>query len=122
VGFITADLTPLHTMGLFFPFLIAAVMKTAQGSTTVAIITTAGIMAPLMAPLGLDSAMMSALTVMAIGAGSMVASHANDPYFWVVTRLSGISPRYGYMTQTMVTLIAGLSCMAGVFVFSLFVS
>jgi len=122
VGFITADLTPLHTMGLFFPFLIAAVMKTAQGSTTVAIITTAGIMAPLMAPLGFDSAMMSALTVMAIGAGSMVASHANDPYFWVVTRLSGISPRYGYMTQTMVTLIAGLSCMAGVFVFSLFVS
>jgi len=122
VGFITADLTPLHTMGLFFPFLIAAVMKTAQGSTTIAIITTAGIMAPLMAPLGLDSAMMSALTVMAIGAGSMVASHANDPYFWVVTRLSGISPRYGYMTQTMVTLIAGLSCMAGVFVFSLFVS
>jgi len=122
VGFITADLTPLHTLGLFFPFLVAAVMKTAQGSTTVAIITTAGIMAPLMAPLGLDSAMMSALTLMAIGAGSMVASHANDPYFWVVTRLSGISPRYGYMTQTVVTLVAGLACMAGVFVFSLFVS
>jgi len=121
VDFITRDLTTLHTLGLFFPFLVAAVMKTAQGSTTLAIVTTAGIMAPLTAPLGLDSTMMSALTIAAIGAGSMLASHANDPYFWVVTRLSGISPRYGYMTQTVITLIAGLASMAGVLVFSLFV-
>ncbi|MCL2192187.1 MAG: GntP family permease [Treponema sp.] len=121
VEFITADLSGLYSLGLFFPFLIAAVIKTAQGSSTIAMITTAGIMAPLMAPLGLGSAMMSALTVMAIGAGSMIVSHANDPYFWVVTRLSGISPRNGHTTQTMTTLVAGVSCMVGVFVFSLFV-
>ncbi|MBQ7888369.1 MAG: hypothetical protein IJ356_01265 [Erysipelotrichaceae bacterium] len=45
-------------------------------------------MAPLMAPLGMDSTIMSVLCVMAIGAGAMTVSHANDSYFWVVTNLA----------------------------------
>ena len=72
-------------LGIWLPFLIAAGIKTAQGSSTVAIITTAGLMAPLMATLGLDSETARALVVVSIGAGAMVVSHANDSYFWVVT-------------------------------------
>jgi len=75
-----------------------------------------------MGDLGLDvSDMTRTLTVMAIGAGAMIVSHANDSWFWVVTRLSGISPQNGYKSQTTISLIEGLCCMAGVFIFSLFV-
>ena len=81
VAYITEHATVLKTVGIFFPFLLAAILKSAQGSSTVAITTTAGILAPLMAPLGLTGPALSALTVMAIGAGAMTVSHANDSYF-----------------------------------------
>ncbi len=103
-------------MGLFFPFLLSAILKTAQGSSTVALTTTAGIMAPMLTPLGLTSPIMVALTVMAIAAGAMTVSHANDSYFWVVTNFSGLTPEKGYKTQTMYTLISGLCSMVGIFV------
>jgi len=119
VQFITSNASLLETVGIFFPFLLAAILKSAQGSSTVAITTTAGIMAPLMSVLGLASPVMSALTVMAIGAGAMTVSHANDSYFWVVTNFGALKPDQGYKTQTMVTLIEGLASMAGVFILSL---
>ncbi|MCL2558763.1 MAG: hypothetical protein FWE09_09825 [Treponema sp.] len=119
---ITGNAAALQRLGLFFPFLLAAVIKTAQGSSTVAMIVTAGMIAPLMPELGLDGSDMSrALTVMAIGAGAMIVSHANDSYFWVVAKLSGMTARQGYKSQTLITLIEGLCCMAGVYALSLFV-
>ncbi|MBN2753033.1 MAG: GntP family permease [Rhodospirillaceae bacterium] len=95
-------------LGIFLPFIIAAGIKTAQGSSTVAIITTAGIMAPLLVPLGLDSDNARALVVVVIGAGSMVVSHANDSFFWVVTQFSNMDPKTGYRLQTGGTLVQGL--------------
>jgi len=59
-------------LSIWLPFVIAAALKTAQGSSTVAIITTAGIMAPLLGTLGLETPTARALVVVAIGAGSMV--------------------------------------------------
>ena len=119
---ITGDTYALRNLGLFFPFLLAVAIKTAQGSSTVAMIITSGMIAPLMGDLGLDATDMTrTLTVMSIGAGAMIVSHANDSYFWGVTKLSGISPHDGYRSQTVITLIEGLCCMLGVFVFSLFV-
>ena len=61
------------------------------------------------------------LVVMAIGAGAMTVSHANDSYFWVVTNFGGISPQNGYRTQTLLTLILGLSTITALFLISLFV-
>jgi len=119
VEYITSNASLLQTVGIFFPFILAAILKTAQGSSTVAMTTTAGIMAPLMGLLGLDSAVLSALTVMAIGAGAMTVSHANDSYFWVVTNFGSLKPEQGYKTQTMVTLLEGLAAMVGVFLLSL---
>lgn len=120
VGFITENADSLQVIGIFFPFLLAAILKSAQGSSTVAITTTAGIMAPLMGALGMDSVAMSALCVMAIGAGAMTVSHANDSYFWVVTNFGEMTPDQGYKTQTLGTLVEGLCSMAGIFVISLF--
>jgi GntP family gluconate:H+ symporter len=95
-------------LGLWLPFVIAAGIKTAQGSSTVAIITTAGLMAPLLPALGLDGDIAKALVVVAIGAGSMVVSHANDSFFWVVTQFSNMDVKTGYRLQTLGTLFQGL--------------
>ena len=119
VNYITSNATVLGSVGIFFPFLLAAILKSAQGSSTVAITTTAGIVAPLLGAMGLDSPAKAALTVMAIGAGAMTVSHANDSYFWVVTNFGKMTPDQGYKTQTALTLVLGLSAMVGIFVMSL---
>ena len=93
--------------GLLLPFILAAVIKTSQGSSTVAIITTASIVAPMLGSLGLDSEHARALTVVAIGGGSMVVSHANDSYFWVVTKFSGMTVKQGYQLQSLGTAVQG---------------
>ena len=120
VNYITANAGALEAVGILFPFLLAAILKSAQGSSTVAITTTAGILAPLMGALGLDTPAMAALTVMAIGAGAMTVSHANDSYFWVVTNFGEMTPDQGYKTQTALTLVLGVASMIGIFILSLF--
>ena len=120
VGYITENANFLMNLGIFFPFLLAAILKTAQGSSTVAITTTAGIMAPMMVSLGLGTPVMGALTVMAIGAGAMTVSHANDSYFWVVTNFGDMTPDQGYKTQTVLTLVMGIASIIGIFLVSLF--
>ena len=119
VNYITSNATVLGSVGIFFPFLLDAILKSAQGSSTVAITTTAGIVAPLLGAIGLDSPAKAALTVMAIGAGAMTVSHANDSYFWVVTNFGQMTPDQGYKTQTALTLVLGLSAMVGIFAMSL---
>lgn len=111
VTFIEENSTAFASMGLFFPFIISAILKTAQGSSTVALVTTAGIVAPLLPTLGLETPVQIALAVMAIAAGAMTVSHANDSYFWVVTKFGGLTVQQGYKTQTMVTLIMGVTSM-----------
>ena len=105
----------LKTLGVVFPFLIAAILKSAQGSSTVAITTTASMMGmfsdsgSMMSALGFTSPLAAALVVMAIGAGAMTVSHANDSYFWVVTGFGGIKASDGYRTMTLMTLIMGIT-------------
>ena len=65
-------------------------------------------MAPLLPALGLDSPMAKAMVVVAIGTGSLMASHANDSYFWVVTQMSGMNVKQGYKLQTLGTLFIGI--------------
>jgi GntP family gluconate:H+ symporter len=119
VSYITGHADVLASVGIFFPFLLAAILKSAQGSSTVAITTTAGIVAPLLSVLGLATPVRTALCVMAIGAGAMTVSHANDSYFWVVTNFGDMTPEQGYKTQTMCTLILGLASMVEIFILSL---
>lgn len=106
-------------IGLFMPFLVAAGLKTAQGSSTVSLVTTSALVAPLLAQLGLDSEMGRVLTVMAIGAGAMTVSHANDSFFWVVTQFSRMKVATAYQAQTMATLVQGIVGMLTVWLLSL---
>jgi GntP family gluconate:H+ symporter len=102
------NLAHVQSLSILLPIIIAASLKTAQGSGTVAIITGASLMAPLMGTLGMDSSTGRALVVVALGAGGMIASHANDSYFWVVTQMSGMSVNQGYKLQTLGTLFVGI--------------
>ena len=114
--FIKTNMASMH-LGILLPFMISAALKTAQGSSTVAIVTTAGIMAPLLQTLGLDPA----LTTIAIGAGSMVVSHANDSYFWVVSQFSGMPVNTAYKAYSSATAVEGVVAFLMVLVLSLFV-
>ncbi|HSC83006.1 MAG TPA: GntP family permease [Pseudomonas sp.] len=106
-------------IGLFMPFVVAAALKSAQGSTTVALVTTSALVAPMLGQLGLDSEMGRVLTVMAIGAGAMTVSHANDSFFWVVTQFSRMPVAVAYRAQTMATLIQGVAGIITVWLLSL---
>ena len=119
MNFIKDNANIFQTLGIFFPFLLAAILKSAQGSSTVAITTTAGIVAPLMGVLGFATPVEIALVVMAIGAGAMTVSHANDSYFWVVTNFGDMTPEQGYRTQTLMTLVIGIAAMVEIFILSL---
>lgn len=116
--FLGATLAQWH-LGLLLPFLIAATIKTAQGSSTVAIVTTSGILAPLLPALGWTEPSARALAVLAVGAGSMVVSHANDSYFWVVSQFSDMDVPTAYKTQTIASLITGLTALLTLFLLSL---
>ena len=119
VNFITQHANTLQAIGIFFPFLLAAVLKSAQGSSTVAITTTAGIVAPLLPVLGFIAPVDVALVVMAIGAGAMTVSHANDSYFWVVTNFGEMKTEEGYRSHTLMTLVIGIAAMIEIFILSL---
>jgi GntP family gluconate:H+ symporter len=107
-------------MGILLPFMIATALRIAQGSSTVALITAASLMVPLMAPLGFDSDMAKALVVLAIGAGSMVGSHANDSLFWIFTQMTGMDVRTGYRIHTVGTVVIGFATALVIWVLSLF--
>jgi GntP family gluconate:H+ symporter len=78
-------------------------------------------MGPLLEKLGLGLPTARALVVVAIGAGSMVVSHANDSYFWVVTGLSRMSVKEGYKLQTLGTFVQGVAAAIVVWVISVIV-
>lgn len=107
-------------LGLAVPFLIAFLLKTAQGSSTVAIITAASFVTPMLPSLGLDSETGKLLTMLAMGAGSMMVSHANDSYFWVVSRFTGISMNTTLKVYSSATAIMGITVFTCVWIASKF--
>lgn len=94
---------------IFIPFFIAAALKSAQGSSTAAIVITSTLIAPLLQQVGIEGAVPLSLVVMSVGAGAMVVSHVNDSYFWVVKEFSGMSITQAYKAQTMGTLLQGIT-------------
>lgn len=106
------------SLGIFFPFLVTFVLKTAQGSSTVAIITAASLVQPLLPVLHLDSETGTLLAVLSMGAGSMMISHANDAYFWVIARFSGLDMKTMLRVYTIASVWMGLAALAGVYALS----
>jgi GntP family gluconate:H+ symporter len=118
-GLLGNTLANVH-MSIWLPFLLAAAIKSAQGSSTVAIITAASIMMPMMESLGFSGELQKAMVVLSIGAGSSVVSHANDSFFWVVTQLSGMDVKTGYRLQSLGTLVLGTTAAITLYVIYLF--
>lgn len=113
-----SDALPLGQLGLFFPFLLAVLLKTAQGSSTVAIITAAAIVGQLLPKLGLDSDTGRLLCMLALGAGSMAISHANDAYFWVISKFSGLDMQPMLKVYSVATLLMGITAFLAVLALS----
>ncbi|WP_183561296.1 GntP family permease [Mucilaginibacter sp. SP1R1] len=118
IGTHLSEALPLASFGIFFPFLFTFILKTAQGSSTVAIITAASIILPLLHALGLDTEKGHLLCVLSMGAGSMMISHANDAYFWVITKFSGLEMKTMLKVYSLATVCMGLTALAMVYVVS----
>ncbi|WP_030793754.1 GntP family permease [Streptomyces sp. NRRL S-920] len=101
-------------------YLLSLVLRVAQGSATVAIVTTAGIVAPLLAE-GDHSQAFVALVIMAISAGSIFASHVNDGGFWMVAKYFGISERDTLKSWTVLESVLSVAGFAVAAVVSVFV-
>ena len=112
----------LGAFGVLIPFLIAAVMKTLQGSSLVAAITAAGMVGPIVVPLGLADSSGKALAALAVGAGAMTVSHINDEYFWLVADRAGLTPWRGLAKFSTGTLLQGLIAAVALSVLALLAS
>ena len=121
IGEILGTFASEYPIGIWLAFLVASCIKTAQGSATVALTTTAGIIAPLMIPLGMETELEKALVVIAIGAGSGFISHANDSFFWVVTQMSDMNVSQGYKLHSLGTVILGVTAMILLTVLNFFI-
>jgi gluconate:H+ symporter, GntP family len=109
LGKVFGETITQYHVGLLIPFVLTVIFKTAQGSSTVAIISSASIIFPLLPSLGLDSEWGRQITLMAMGAGSMMVSHANDAYFWVVSRFGNLSTDLALKSYTIMTILMGIS-------------
>lgn len=93
---------------LWLPFLLTVVFKTAQGSSTVAVLSVASILQPLLPGLGVATEWDRLLVLGAMGAGSMTLSHANDAYFWVVSRFGRVDTDVMLKSYSTMSALMGL--------------
>ena len=114
----TLSTLDLGRLNILLPFVIAAGLKTAIGSSTVAMITTASLFGPLLGATGLAAGTGPVLATLAIASGSMVVSHVNDSYFWVITQTSGLSITQGVRLVTVASAICGAAAICTVVVLS----
>lgn len=121
IGTIIGEYLSSSGLGIFIPFLIAAGLKTAQGSSTVSIITTSSIVLPMLNELQLASEIGLVLVVLSMGAGSMIFSHTNDSYFWVVTKFSSIEVNKSLKVFSSSTAVLGFSAQLIIFLITQFV-
>lgn len=95
-------------LGVLIPFAAAALLKTLQGSSSVAAIAAAGMVEPALSAIGLADANGKALAALAVGAGAMTMSHVNDEYFWLVTQSIGFRPLRGLAAVSLGMLLQGM--------------
>lgn len=99
-------------------FIIAALVRILQGSATVAMITAAGVVAPLIT--GSVSDIYKAFLVISIAAGASILSHVNDSGFWLVSKYVGLDEKQTFRSWTVMTVLLSLTGFTTVFLLSLF--
>ena len=102
---------------IFLAWLIAAILRVSLGSATVAALTTAGMVIPLMEGSDVNLALM----VLATGAGSLIASHVNDTGFWIFKEYFNLSMKETFATWTLLETIISISGLVFTLLFSLFI-
>ncbi|SFD89437.1 gluconate:H+ symporter, GntP family/Gnt-I system low-affinity gluconate transporter [Lentibacillus persicus] len=105
---------------IVFAFIVASAVRIAQGSATVAMVTAASLISPVIGTLGIEGPML-ALLVITIASGATIASHVNDSGFWMVSRFLGMSEKDTLKSWTvMETIIAfvgfGVSLIISMFI------
>ncbi|MCM3731794.1 GntP family permease [Fictibacillus nanhaiensis] len=105
---------------ILLAFLIASIVRVAQGSATVAMVTAAGLISPLIDTLGLEGPVLG-LIVIAIAAGATILSHVNDSGFWLVNRYFGLDVKDTLRSWTVMETIIALTGFAVVFVLGFFI-
>ncbi len=103
---INLSLSPIYI--LFISFIICALLKTSQGSSTSSLIIGSSILFPILQSMNISDPWMIALIVASLGAGAMTVSHANDSYFWIVTQTTSLNISEGYKKFTLMTLLQGI--------------
>ncbi len=116
-GQIATQLNGLSMHPLLLAWMIAAVIRVCVGSATVAGLTAAGIVAPLIAKSGVNPNLM----VLSIGAGSLALSHVNDSGFWLFKEYFNLSIKDTVRSWTLMETIVSLVGLAGVFILELFI-
>lgn len=114
-GWMAASRLPLVVLA----FLIAAVVRVAQGSATVSMVTAAGLMAPILQATS-SSAPLVAAVVISIASGATVLSHVNDSGFWLVSRYLGMSEKQTLRVWTVMETLVGLTGFGVVLLLSAF--
>ena len=110
-------LTNLSLHPLFLAWFIAAILRVSIGSATVAGLTTAGIVAPLIASSGVNPSLM----VLATGAGSVFFSHVNDPGFWMFKEYFNLTVKETFKTWSTMETIVSVAGLIGVFILNYFI-
>lgn len=100
-------------------WVLAALVRITQGSATVAMITSAGIISPLLSTFNLDQPNI-ALIVIAIGAGATILSHVNDSGFWIVSKYLGMNEKQTLQSWTVMETIIAVSGLIFTLIVSLF--
>lgn len=101
-------------------FLIALFVRIAQGSATVAMVTAAGLVSPIISDMSVSQPVLGLITI-AIAAGSTAVSHVNDSGFWLVNRFFGMTEKQTLKTWTVMETIIGFVGFAVVMILSLFI-
>jgi gluconate:H+ symporter, GntP family len=123
-----ADLITKFTTGsegnmllfLFIAWCMGVLVKTAQGSTTSAIIVVTSIIAPLTAAAGFHTPVERSLLLASVAGGTMMVSHTNDAYFWVIAQFSGLNMTQTYKTFSMATVAMSISVLAVVLLLAMY--
>ena len=104
---INLSLSPIYI--LFLSFIVCALLKTSQGSSTSSLIIGSSILFPILQSMKISAPWMIALIVASLGSGAMTVSHANDSYFWIVTQSTSLNISEGYKKFTLMTLLQGIA-------------
>lgn len=107
------------TIGILAPFLIGFIFRTCVGSATIAMVTAATMITPLIDVLGFSSPMGRVIAMLACAAGGMMVFHGNDDFFWVTTTTSKMDTSVAYKTIPIISVLQSLTALVVVFVLSL---